>query len=200
MQFPCRAALIHTYHAVPVPCRVNSHIPCRAPAILRQCRVLRVNPRGSRKYPNCYSYSLTTFVELRVVAGRSRTRAGRPHCRLWIVDANSHILCHSHAVPLPRCDVALISRFHNGIVLTWHGNGMACVNQTRPHCVNQMGKTQFKPLAERHGRGTAWGRHGMCEFNLRGQLNNIRGARDTTKLKKLFFRWEICPKLWKNNA
>jgi hypothetical protein len=37
---PCRAALIHT-------CQ------CRAPAILRQCRVLRESPRGSRKYPNC---------------------------------------------------------------------------------------------------------------------------------------------------
>jgi len=29
------------------------------------------------------------------------------------------------------------------------------VNQTRPHCVNQMGKTHSKPLAARHGRGTA---------------------------------------------
>jgi hypothetical protein len=27
------------------------------------------------------------------------------------------------------------------------------VNQTRPHCVNQTGKTQSKPLAERHGNG-----------------------------------------------
>ena len=41
-------------HAVPLPCRaVNSHMPCRAPALLRQCRVLRETPRGSRKYPNC---------------------------------------------------------------------------------------------------------------------------------------------------
>jgi hypothetical protein len=40
---------------------------------------------------------------------------------------------------------------------------MACVNQTRPHYVNQMGKTQPNDLAERHGRGTAWERHGMCE-------------------------------------
>jgi len=23
----------------------------------------------------------------------------------------------------------------------WHGRGMASVNQTQPHCVNQMGKT-----------------------------------------------------------
>jgi hypothetical protein len=34
---------------------------------------------------------------------------------------------------------------------------MACVNQTQPHCVNQMGNTQSKALAERHGMGTAWG-------------------------------------------
>jgi len=32
---------------------------------------------------------------------------------------------------------------------------MASVNQTRPHCVNQMGKTHSKPLAARHGRETA---------------------------------------------
>jgi hypothetical protein len=31
---------------------------------------------------------------------------------------------------------------------------MACVNQTRPHYVNQMGKTHSKTLAERHGHGT----------------------------------------------
>ena len=37
---------------------------------------------------------------------------------------------------------------------------MASVNQTRQHCVNQMGKTHSKPLATRHGRGTAWAWHG----------------------------------------
>jgi hypothetical protein len=39
--------------------------------------------------------------------------------------------------------------------VAWQGNGMACVNQTRPHNVNQMGKTQSKAVAERHGIGTA---------------------------------------------
>ena len=39
-----------------LPC-VNSHMPCRAPALLRQCRVLRESSRGSRKYPNCQSNS-----------------------------------------------------------------------------------------------------------------------------------------------
>ena len=46
------------------------------------------------------------------------------------------------------------------MVRAWHGRGMASVNQTRPHCVNQMGKTHSKPLAARHGRGTALARHG----------------------------------------
>ena len=51
----------------------------------------------------------------------------------------------------------------NGMVGAWHGHGTASVNQTRPHCVNQIGKTHSKPLAARHGRGTAWARHAMCE-------------------------------------
>ena len=33
----------------------------------------------------------------------------------------------------------------NGMVRAWHGHGMAGVNQTQPHCVNQMGKTHSKP-------------------------------------------------------
>jgi hypothetical protein len=53
------------------------------------------------------------------------------------------------------------------MVRAWHGRGkgmgMASVNQTRPHCVNQIGKTHSKPLAVRHGRGTVWARHDMCE-------------------------------------
>jgi len=51
----------------------------------------------------------------------------------------------------------------NGMVGEWHGRGMASVNQTRPPCVNQMGKTHSKPLAARYGRRTAWARHAMCE-------------------------------------
>jgi hypothetical protein len=101
-------------------------MPSGAPAILRQCRVLRESLCGSRKKPK---------------AGRSST------CRLWTADANSH---------KPRCAVTLKSSFQNVMVVVWHGRGRACVNQTRPHCVNQPGKTQSKHLAERHGMGTAW--------------------------------------------
>jgi hypothetical protein len=43
-----------------------------------------------------------------------------------------------------------------------HGNYMACVNQSRLHYVNQVGKTQCILLAARHGMGTAWKRHGNC--------------------------------------
>ena len=46
------------------------------------------------------------------------------------------------------------------MVGAWHGDGTASVNQTRPHCVNQMGKTHSKRLAARHGKGTALARHG----------------------------------------
>ena len=48
----------------------------------------------------------------------------------------------------------------NGMVGAWHGHDMASVNHTRPHCVNQMGKTHSKALTVLHGRGTAWARHG----------------------------------------
>ena len=49
------------------------------------------------------------------------------------------------------------------MVIAWHGRSMTSVNQLRPHCVNQMGNTRSKPLAARHGRGTAWARHAMCD-------------------------------------
>ena len=58
----------------------------------------------------------------------------------------------------PCCAVAL-----RRTAWSEHGMGMPTVNHTRPHCVNQMGKTHSKPLAARHGRGVAWARHAMCE-------------------------------------
>jgi hypothetical protein len=61
---------------------------------------------------------------------------------------------------MSRCAVVLRSRFQNGMVVAWHGRALACVTQTRPHCVNQMGKTRSKPFLARYGRGTAWARRG----------------------------------------
>jgi hypothetical protein len=64
----------------------------------------------------------------------------------------------THTMPFPCCHPAVVlrSHFQKDIFVAWQGNGMVCVNQTWLHCVNQRGKTHSKPLAERHGRGTAW--------------------------------------------
>jgi hypothetical protein len=71
---------------------------------------------------------------------------------------------------MPRCAEALKRRFKNGMVVAWHGRGLACVNQTRPHCVDQMGKTQsklfFGKARQENGMGAAWERHGVCELAL----------------------------------
>jgi hypothetical protein len=50
---------------------------------------------------------------------------------------------------MPRCAVAFRIRFQNGM------GAVAGVNQTRPHCVNQLGKTK-STLS-----GTAWHGHGI---------------------------------------
>jgi hypothetical protein len=76
--------------------------------------------------------------------------------------------------------MALMGRYQKGIFVAWHGNGMACVNQTRPHCTNQMGNTQSKALVERHGRGMAGERHGMCESAFRD--TNLKFARSQTSV------------------
>ena len=83
---------------------------------------------------------------------------------------------HLHAMPMPCSDHAVLLKAtaqhglretavlcrgieKNGMIGAWnghghgHGHGMASMNQTRPHCVNQMGMTHSKPLAARHGRG-----------------------------------------------
>jgi len=72
---------------------------------------------------------ITTFVELHVVTGKSQMQAGGPQ-------ALSRRTC---------CDRGIEK----------NGMGMASVNQTWLHCVNQMGKTQSKPLVAQHGKGRA---------------------------------------------
>jgi hypothetical protein len=75
---------------------------------------------------------ITIFVEPHMVAGRSQTRADSPK----------------------TVSRAVLRR------TTWSEHGMASVNHTRLHYVNQMEKTHSKPLAARHGSGKAWARHG----------------------------------------
>ena len=82
--------------------------------------------------------------------------------------SGSHLPCHAPTISFfsrpqhftavsrwPCCDLE-----KNGMVGAWHGHGMASINQTRSPCVNQMEKTNSKPLAARHVRGTAGARHG----------------------------------------
>jgi hypothetical protein len=83
---PCRshAALIHTCHAATLPFSDSA-------VSFVKVRMVDGNKRTT------ILLLVTTFVELRVVAGRSRKRAGRPHALFWAADANSHIPCRSHA-------------------------------------------------------------------------------------------------------
>jgi hypothetical protein len=103
---------------------------------------------------------ITTFVELRVIAGRSRTRAGRPHAVSGRPMLIHTCLAHAHAALCLGLEKSLSERHGRGMARARYGRDMVCVNQTRPHCVTQMGKTQSKLLAARHGRGMAWERHG----------------------------------------
>jgi len=47
-----------------------------------------------------------------------------------------------HAAPLPRCAVTSRSRVQN-MDGARQGHGMVRMNETRPHCVNQTGKTNI---------------------------------------------------------
>jgi len=79
---------------------------------------------------------ITIFVELRVVAGRSRRRAGSPQ-----------------AVALRR---TAWSEHGMSAAWAWHGK---CESNTAA-LFKSNGKTRSKPLAARHGSGTIWARHG----------------------------------------
>jgi hypothetical protein len=107
------------------PLKANSHIPCRSPAVLiHTCNAATLpfsdNVVSFMKVRvvdgNIRTASLllvTIFVELPVVAGCSRTRTGHPHAV-----SGRKILIHTyHAVPMPRCAVALRGRFQNGMVV-----------------------------------------------------------------------------------
>ena len=92
-------------------------------------------------------------------------------CLSHLIYTMRPFLIHTcHAMPMPCSEHAILLKAttavlccgleKNGMVGAWQRHGMTGVNQTRPHCVNQMGKTHSKPLAAGHGRGTAWARQG----------------------------------------
>jgi hypothetical protein len=104
--FPCRspAALIHTCHAATLPFSDSA-------VSFVKVRVVDGNIRTA-----CLLL-VTTFVELRVVAGRGRMWAGRPNA----VSERPMLIHTYHAVPMPHCAVALRGRFQNGMVMAWQG-------------------------------------------------------------------------------
>jgi len=94
-----------------------------------------------------------------------------------------------------RRETTMLSRGleKNGMVGAWHGQSMARLNQTRPHCVNQMGKTHSKPLAARHGRGMGtacyvWiGLKGSERLHVNNQLHD--SAKPTTRSTETITSW-----------
>jgi len=84
-------------------------------------------------------------------------------CRAMPMPCSDHTFLKATAQHGRRETAVPCCGLKNSMVGAWHGRGMASVNQTRPHCVNQMGKTHSKHLAARNGRGKAWARHDMCE-------------------------------------
>jgi predicted ArsR family transcriptional regulator len=64
-------------------------------------------------------------MELRVVAGRSRTQAGRPYAVFMTADANSHIPCHAHAALCRSLEKSLSERHGRGMTQARHGRGKA---------------------------------------------------------------------------
>jgi hypothetical protein len=112
------------------PCRAAKGLECVFPIWFTQCG--RVWFKLAMPRP-CHALTMPFFSR-----SRYSTAVERRSCR---------------AVPCRGLE-------KNGMVRAWHGRSMASLNQTRPHCVNQMGKTHSKPLAVWHGRGMACARHG----------------------------------------
>ena len=117
-------------HAIPLPCRATKSLECVFPIWFTQCG--RVWFTLSMPCP-CHAPTMLFFSRPQ----HSTTQHGH---------LSTAVLC---------CCLE-----KNGMVGAWHGHVMASVNQTRPHCVNQMGKTHSKPLAARHDRGKTWTLHG----------------------------------------
>ena len=164
---------IHTKHSVsmprhdvPLPCRaVNSHMPCRAPALLRQCRVLREIPRGGRKYPNCQSSSVTDCLFCSVVLPFF-TAVGMDRCEedsyasgnnLRGTPRGSRKKPKAVRQPTGRLLTAVLCRGleNNSMVRAWHGK---CESDTAALCKSNR-KDTFQALSS-----TAWARLAMCEL------------------------------------
>jgi hypothetical protein len=143
MPFRSLAEVIHTCHAAPLPFSDSA-------VSFVKVRVVDGNIRTASLL------LLTTFVELRVVAGRSRTRAGRPHA----VSSRPMLIHTYHTVPMPHPCRAVPWPWEVAFrtAWSWHGTGTVrarhgmCESNTAVLCKSN-GKTQSTPFAERHGNG-----------------------------------------------
>jgi hypothetical protein len=100
------AALVHTCHTATLPFSDSA-------VSFVKVRVVDGNIRTASLL------LVTNFAELRVVAGRSRTRAGRPHA----VSGRSMLIHTYHAVPMPL--FAALCRGLEGSISERHGHDMA---------------------------------------------------------------------------
>ena len=102
--------------------------------------------------------------------------------------SDSHLPCHATTVSFfsrPQYSTAVSRRpccglEKNGMVGAWHG--MASVNQTRLHCVNQMGKTNSKPLAARHAMCESAFIVQCTELNIRFLLAIFEGGKKSARM------------------
>ena len=121
------------------------------------------------------------------------TQCGRVWFTLAMPCSDHSVLLKATARPAPGGRAVALRRSawsEHGMGKAWHG--MASVNQTGPHCVNKMGKTNSKPLETRHGRGTAWARHGnglLCVNRPVTVEDTENAARSTLRLCVQ----QICP-------
>jgi hypothetical protein len=173
MPFPYRSPAmrfeIHTWHAAPLPCSDSavSFVKVRMVAwnirtasLTESFFVVCCYHSFPRPWQTLFGFTLANCIWYWYASDNNLRRTPRG-CRKKPNAGRS---------PTGRLSTAVLCRGleTNGMVEAGHGRGVASVNQTRPHCVNQMGKAHSKSLAARHGRGTAWARHAMCEsaFNL----------------------------------
>jgi hypothetical protein len=89
---------------------------------------------------------MITFVELRVVAGRNRTQAGRPHAL-----SGRPMLIHTHhAMPMLCRDLEKLLSERLGRGMTRARRGI-CESKTAVLCKSN--RKEYESLAARHGNG-----------------------------------------------
>jgi hypothetical protein len=151
---PCHA------HAVPLPCRATLIHTCHAsPLLFSNSAVFFVKVRGNIRNASITVWRIgmlliTIFVEIRVIAGRSRTRAGRLHA----VSGQPMLIHTRHAMPVPRPCRAVPWPWEVAFRTAWSWHGM-CESNTAELCKSN-GKDTIQTVS-----GTVWKGHVMVYVN-----------------------------------